>query len=404
MNQNLSLRYSLHQCAYWAASAGILTFATTFLLAKGFPAAQVGVLMACGSVLSGVTQPILASLADRSRTCILVPLTVGLTALSSLCFALLLLGGLPQGLFGLLYLLGVWSFDAMIPLLNSISVYYNERGRTINYGLGRGVGSFAYSLSALTLGYVIKELGPNWMILIILVLLPTCIVLTLGYPRLTDAPDRAVRSVQTTQAPCSVRVFFSRYRWYCASLAGVLLLAMFHAMTENYLIAILGRLGGDSSHVGVALFVATAAEAPVLFFFSRVRTIISDHWLLRLAGFSFLLKAVLLFVSPSIEFIYLTQMLQMTSYAFLSPVQVYYANEKVSSADMVKGQAFITASYTLGCALGNFTGGQLLDRFGVSAILVAGILIAAMGTLVILLTVSRHDRYRLSLDTAPGDR
>ena len=60
---------------------------------------------------------------------------------------------------------------------------------------------------------------------------------------------------------------------------------------------------------------------------------------------------------------------------------------------MVKGQAFITASYTLGCAAGNLAGGQLLERYGVSAILLAGVVIAAMGTLVLLLTVERKDRY-----------
>ena len=397
MKQTLTLRYSLHQCAYWAAAAGILTFATTFLLAKGFPASQVGILMACGSVLSGITQPLLASLADRSRRCILVPLTAGLTAVSCGCFALLLLPGLPAFLFALLYLLGVWSFDAMIPLLNSLSVYYSERGLNINYGLGRGVGSFAYSLAALGLGYIIEGLGPDWMLYCVLVLLPVCIFITLGYPRIREEFSRTESAVHASQqAPCSVGEFFFRYRWYCLSLLGVLLLAMFHAMTENYLIAILGRLGGDSRHVGVALFIATVVEAPVLFFFSRIRTRINDHWLLRYAAFSFLLKAVLFLLAPSITFIYIVQLLQTTSYGFLSPVQVYYANEKVGQADMVKGQAFITASYTLGCALGNFTGGQLLEFFGVSAILYAGILIAALGTLVILATVERKDAYRLT--------
>ena len=393
MKGNLTLRYCLHQCAYWAAAAGILTFATTFLLAKDFPASQVGVLMACGSILSGITQPLLAERADRSETCILVPLIVGLTAVSSLCFALLLLPVLPSRLFGLLYLMGVWSFDAMIPLLNSVSVYYNENDRPINYGLGRGVGSFAYSLAALGLGYLIEGLGPNWMIYSVLVLLPSCIIITLGYPRLREAAAENRSSQSITAEPCSVGVFFLRYRWYCASLVGVLLLAMFHAMTENYLIAILGRLGGDSRHVGISLFVATVAEAPVLFFFSQVRTKISDHWLLRYAAFSFLLKSVCFYFASSITHIYLIQLLQITSYAFLSPVQVYYANEKVSQTDMVKGQAFITASYTLGCAMGNFTGGQLLEFFGVSAIILAGILIAALGTLVILLTVERRDTY-----------
>ena len=393
MKGNLTLRYCLHQCAYWAAAAGILTFATTFLLAKGFPASQVGVLMACGSILSCITQPLLASHADRSETCILVPLIVGLTAISSACFALLLLPSLPSALFGLLYLMGVWSFDAMIPLLNSVSVYYNDHDHPINYGLGRGVGSFAYSLAALGLGYIIEGLGPNWMIYAVLVLLPSCIVITLGYPKLQEPKSMSRASDQPLQAPCSVGTFFLRYRWYCVSLLGVLLLPMFHAMTENYLIAILGRLGGDSRHVGISLFIATVVEAPVLFFFSRIRTKITDNWLLRYAAFSFLLKSVCFYMAGSITFIYIVQLLQTTSYGFLSPVQVYYANEKVGQADMVKGQAFITASYTLGCAMGNFTGGQLLEYFGVSAILIAGILIAALGTLVILLTVDRRDSY-----------
>ena len=303
MKRNLTLRYCLHQCAYWAASAGILTFATTFLLEKGFPASQVGVLMASASVLSGVTQPVLAARADRAGRNILSHLLVGLTAVSTGAFALLLLDGLPPLLFALLYLLGVWAFDAMIPLLNSISVYYNERGCPINYGLGRGVGSFAYSLAALGLGYVIRLLGPDWMIRTILLLLPMCFVAALSYPRnVPHKREAEEKSGSGVPPPCSVGVFFRRYRWYCASLLGVLLLAMFHAMTENYLIAIMGRLNGDSRHVGIALFIATVIEAPVLFFFNQVRARISDHWLLRFAAFSFLLKSVCSWWPPASTF------------------------------------------------------------------------------------------------------
>ena len=105
---------------------------------------------------------------------------------------------------------------------------------------------------------------------------------------------------------------------------------------------------------------------------------------------------MLLLIAPSIPFIYAVQLLQMTSYAFLSPVQVYYASEKVAPADMVKGQAFITASYTLGCASGNLVGGLLMEHFGVISILIAGVIIAALGTIVLLLTVDRQDSYRFA--------
>jgi len=394
MKRNLTLHYCLHQFAYWAASAGILTFATTFLLEKGFPASQVGILMASASILSGITQPALAARVDRGGTGMLFPMMAVLTTVSTMTFGLLLVEGLSPMLFALLYLVGVWSFDAMVPLLNAIIVYYGERGRAINYGLGRGVGSFAYSLAALGLGYVIRMLGPDWMIRIILLLLPPCILAALFYPRMTEEKREAADAGGSAATePCSLATFFGRYRWYCLSLGGVLLLAMFHAMTENYMIAIMGRLNGDSRHVGIALFIATLIEAPVLFFFNRVRSWISDNWLIRLAAFSFLLKSVLFLVAPSVPFLYATQMLQATSYAFLSPVQVYYANAKVAPNDMVKGQAFITASYTLGCAMGNLAGGQLLEWFGVSAILIAGVVIAALGTLVLLLTVERRDAW-----------
>ena len=395
MKKNLTLRYALHHFAYWAAAAGIMSFATAYLLYKGFAPGKVGTLMACGTILSCITQPLLASMADKAKKPILPKLMALLSLLSTICFALLLTGILPNSLFPFLYLGGVWAFDAMIPLLNSISVYYNRRGYTINYGMGRGLGSIAYALSALVIGYVMEELGADWMIRIILVLLPLMILLVLGYPRVSEE-EHAVSDlddVESAPQPCSIPVFFRRYKWYCASLIGVLFLAMFHSMTENYLIAIMGRLGGDSSHVGVALSIATVAEAFIMFFFSRIRGAIRDTWLLKISGFCFLLKSVLFIIAPSIPFLYATQLLQMTTYAFLSPVTVFYASGKVAPADMVKGQAFIAAAYTLGCAGGNFFGGQFMQRWGVDVLLTAGVVMAAIGTLAFLITVERKDAW-----------
>ncbi|MBE6971554.1 MAG: MFS transporter [Ruminococcaceae bacterium] len=391
-NTRLTIQYCLHQLAYWAAAAGVMSFATTFLLAKGFPASQVGTVMAAGSLLSCFTQPFLAAKADRSGKRTLFGMVMGLTALSALCFAALLLRGLPPLLFALLYLAGVWSFDAMMPLLNSVCVHFQAMGCAINYGVARAVGSASFAAAALGIGYLIDKAGVNSMILLCLLLLLLCLLVTAGYPRGGDASSHTVVSKNES---CGVAEFFRRYRWYCLSLLGILLLAMFHAMTENYLIAIFQRLGGGSDNVGVALFVATAAEAGVLIFFTQIRQKLGNSLLLKLGGVSFLIKAVLFLFADSIAFVYLCQVLQMTSYAFISPVQLYYADDKVSRTDMVKGQAFITASYTLGCALGNFAGGVLVEHLGVTAMLFAGVGMAAAGTLVLVLTVDKTDRYTL---------
>ena len=385
---SLTIRYALHQLAYWAAAAGVMSFATTYLLSRGFPATQVGTIMALGAILSCLTQPVLAQRADRSPR-LLFPLIVGLTVLSGGCFACVLLPVLPRPLFALLYLLGVWAFDAMMPLLNAVCVRFIALGCAINYGVCRAAGALSFAVAALGIGYLMEHTGENSMIFLSLALLAVCAVITLGYPR----GDTAAAQTAETAASCSVAEFFRRYRWYCASLLGILLLGMFHAMTENYLIAIFERLGGGSSNVGVALFIPTVVEAVVMVYFSRIRQKISDGWLLRWAGITFLVKSFVFLFAPNIGVIYAAQVLQATSYGFLSPTQMYYADSKVHRSDMVKGQAFITAAYSLGCAMGNFMGGVLVEHCGVVTMLAAGVGMAAAGTAVLFVTVEKKDAY-----------
>lgn len=387
MKRSLTLQYVLQQIAFWAAAAGVISFATAFLLEKGFSASIVGILLATGNLLSCALQPFLADRADRLGGNILKWFIVSLTGISIVCFTSTVLFELPYWLFGLLYLLGVFTFDAMNPLNNAICVMYQSNGYRINYGMGRGIGAFAFSLSALLIGKVMADYGADWMIWISVFILVLNIVFILGFPNV--APVKLENRQQSEC--CSVPVFFKRYRMYCISLLGVMMLAMFHAMSENYLIEIVAPLGGDSSSVGMALFIATAVEMPVLVFFDKVRRKISDNRLLKLSGVFFLLKAILFLIAPNVTSIYLIQLLQTVTYCFLAPTQLYYANSKVGAADMVKGQAFITAAYTLGCAVGNFTGGQLLELFDVRALLIAGVGMAAIGTVILFVMVDKRD-------------
>ncbi len=373
---------------YWATAAGIVSFATAFLLQKGFAASMVGTLLASGNLLSCGFQPVLADWADRRGGNVLKWMAAGLTAVSAVCFLFIQLIPLPDIAFGLLYLLGVFAFDSMNPLMNALNVSYMNNGYQINYGFSRGLGSLAYAFSALVVGKVMAKFGADWMIWISLGLLTVNAIMAVTYPSLVVSGS----AKQCSTACCSIPVFFRRYKWYCVSLLGVMLLGMFHAMTENYLIEIVTPLGGDSGTVGVALFIATAVEAVVLVYFAKIRARISDNWLLKIAGISFTLKAVLFLMASNVAAIYMIQLLQAASYTLLAPTQMYYANNKIAPADMVKGQAFITASYTLGCAAGNFSGGQLISAFGLRTMLLAGIAMAAAGTAVFFLTVEKNDR------------
>ena len=383
--RNLTLRYGVTQFAHWAASSGAAAFATTYLLTKNVPAGTVGLLLALAGLLSCLTQPLLAALADRARRCILPQMLLAMSLLCCVCFAAQCIPGLPLAPLAILYAAAIWCSDAIQPLLSALSVACNDAGYRVNFGAARGVAAAASALSMIAVGFLIARLGFAWMLAFLLVARVICAASLCTYPRL-QKPRTA-----HTDASCSVGQFFARYPRYCVSLLGVAFLGMFHCMTENYLIAIVTPLGGDSSTVGTALFISSLVAGPVIFFFSRIRSRLSDAAILKLAGVSFLVKAVGFLLARSLGAIYALELLQITSYALLAPAQVSYASSMVRPGDMVKGQAFITAFYALGCAAGNFAGGQLLG-YGVRAILLAGIAMAAAGTLILFCTVQKPDK------------
>ena len=390
--QNLTLRYSATHFTFWAASTGAASFATTYLLGKDLPSGIVGALLAAAGLLSCFTQPYLAAIADKARKFVLIKMMVLLSAVCAACFCIQLIPQLPLLCVGIFYMIGIWSSDAVVPLLNAVSISYNQAGYKINYGVGRGFGSIASGVSSLVLGFIIARFGAPWMILILIAMRLLHIVVLLGYPKLEAVSSKRNTADTGKDTSCSIMEFFLRYKWYCVSLIGIMFMGMYLAMTENYMIAIMGRLGGNSSHVGTALFISCISSVPVIVCFQAIRKHIKDTSLLKIAACSFLLRAVLVYFAPNITTIYLIQLLQITSYAFLAPTQVFYAEAKVCSADMVKGQAFITAAYALGCSAGNFAGGQLLN-LGVEAILKAGIVMALLGVIVIFVTVHKTDLF-----------
>ncbi|MBU5480234.1 MFS transporter [Blautia sp. MSJ-19] len=386
--QNLTLRYSLMHFTHWAASTGAVSFATAYLIGRGLEPAAAGFLLALSGLLSCVTQPVLASVADKAQKFVLVKMLLVMSVVSCLALGMQLFSGIPVYVAGIIYMAGIWSADAMVSLQNALQVAYEDAGYVINYGVGRGIGAIASAVSALVAGIVIARYGAVWMVVFLLVFRGLSMMVLAGFPVIQKKTSEHVS--EKKRGSSSVLHFFAQYKWYCFSLIAVLFLGMFHAMTENYLFAIMGRLGGDSSHAGVAVFIACIVAFPVIFCYSAIRKHICDIQVMKIAAVSFLIKSVIFYVAPNITSIYFIQLLQITSYALLAPAQVYYARAKVRDCDMVKGQAFMTAAYALGCSCGNFAGGCLLD-FGVERLLQAGIAMASAGTLIMFVTADRVD-------------
>ena len=391
----LTAQYAALHGVYWFAYCGLFSFAAVFLLGKGYSASQTGVLLALATLSSCLLQPSVAAAADRERRISLKGMMALLFISIWVCLAALLFLKLSPLVYAAIYLVGALLLDLTMPLVNALCVYYNNRGVRVNFGVGRGVGSLFFAAASALFGFVADRLGVNALLYIVFACVLAGLVVIVLFPRVSQRPADASAAMDAptdTGVPCTLPQFFKRYKLYCISLVGVLFMATFHSMTENYLIAIMKSVGGSSSNLGIALAIATVLEIPVIVFYSRFCTRMSSGRWLCLAGVGFLLKSVLFLAARSVAAIYWIEVLQIVSYSLYAPTSVYYARESVDACDMVKGQAMITSFYALGASLGNFLGGRLLDVSGVTALLRTAVAFAASSVLILVLTTRKQER------------
>jgi PPP family 3-phenylpropionic acid transporter len=386
-SQKLTVRYSLYQTCYFVVNAGIVAFAASYLLAHSFTASQAGLILALTNIISCLIQPVIGDLADRMKGFVLPHLMAGLILLSTACFLAIQLFQPPLPVFGFLYVLGGLAESISVPLSNSLCALYTGNGFSLNYGIGAGVGSLAYSLASLAIGWIMALAGVDWMIRIAVLFLVIRLVLVLGYPK--------VSIDQTTKEEKSSLSFFAflrRYHYYGLTLIGILFVGMCHSMCENYLINLFQAIGGDSSNVGTALFLACISAAPFLLLFERIIRKTSVRKLMRMSPFFYMAKALLLMGASQIIHVYAIELLQTVTYGFLYPSLYYFARESIAETDMVKGQAIIMAMYTLGLAFGSWAGGWAIDHLGLRNMFFLAFVLVSAGALLINLFIGKSEK------------
>lgn len=377
---------------FYITSAGIFAFAAAYLLDKGFQASQVGMILAASNIISCVVQPVLGDFADRFHAFVLPKMIAALLLCSLGCFTYIQIFHPATGIFGLLYGIGGLTVSVTVSLNNSLCAYYSKRNLPINFGIGTGVGSLSYSFASLGIGYVIARMGADWMIWIVLVSLTFQIVLVTGYPQAAqDGEKEQTVDDRPQEQNVSLLTFWQKYKYFTITCLGVMLLASCHAMAENYLIHVFARMGGDSSNVGTALFIACISAAPVLLFIEKIQNKTGFSILMRLSGLFYCCKAFLMIEAATVLSVYLIELLQFCTYGFSCPLLYYFTKERVADTDMVKGQAAAMSFYTLGAAFGNYVGGILIDVYGVGQMLFTALLLSAAGTVIINLTVGKKD-------------
>lgn len=125
-------------------------------------------------------------------------------------------------------------------------------------------------------------------------------------------------------------------------------------------------------------------------YFNRLAGRIDVRKLLVFSGVCFLLKSMLTWLSGNLAIIYLAQVIQIGAFGLFTPASVHFINVYMKREDSGIGQALLGAfSLGLGGAVGNVIGGFVIERFGVTEMLVVTVFLSAIGLFFIAVSAKK---------------
>lgn len=385
--KKLNIYYSFLQIAYWVTSAVVFCFTTVFLQFRGYSNYEIGIVFAVGNIIGFVSQPLIAGYIDRSdrRTLLrCIRITAVLAVLLMLAVYLL-----PSGSVSLIvaYALLVAGNTLLNPLCISLSFYIESWGCGINFSRARALGSLSFAVCNVILGMLVQRVSENavptaFILFSSLLGLATLLFVPVDRAHRIAAPERRMQSA--SEKPSGLLEFARENKRFMLFLLGTATLYFTHGMIGNFMIEFIRSIGGGSEDMGNVLAFMTVVEVPVMLLFGRLTQRFRCSSLLRFAVIMFTVKELMIYLASSLPALYAAEALQAFSFALFVPASVRYVDEVIAKHNAVKGQAFVTSMMTLGSIFASYIGGLLLDTSTPGFTLLVGVIVSAVGTLIML--------------------
>ncbi|MFV0393075.1 MAG: MFS transporter [Coprobacillaceae bacterium] len=388
----LDMRYAFIQAVYLMLFCATVGYASVFLLNSGFNNSMIGIVLSLSNVFAVILQPLVASYMDRTTKITLSQLvSYAVIGMGVVSFLVYILAGVQIAL--LIFVIALFtSVITLMPFVNSLSFAFEKRGYDINFGLARGIGSASYAVTSLVLGNVLESYDasmlPIFYIVISVILWYS--VFSFKVPKGVEVIEEEV--VEEKKEQLSLGQFFKKYSKFMFLLLGVVFVYFDHTMINNFFIQIIENVGGTSSDMGNAVFLAALVELPTMAIFAKLCKKIDCGKLLIISGIFYSVKHVLTFFATSVTMIYIAQSIQILAYALFIPASVYYVSKLVDRSDLTKGQAMMTGAMTLSGVFASLLGGILLDVVGASNMLLIGAILSVIGSIIMFFTTEKVEK------------
>ena len=405
MGKLLNIKYGCIHGTYWMYYGVAGSFASAFLLARGYSNAEIGIILAVGNILAVFLQPLIADLADRSKKLSLVGVTQISTVLLMVLTLMLFVMKQKSAALWVVYMFIMAWMTTLQPLFNSLAFKLEETGVHINFGACRSVGSLAYAVLCAFLGTMVEAKGVGVLPLsgeiVLLMLLASLWVTKTQFDRMVgEKTGKQAVSVlgECGQVPVAdaeeaeeinLALFVKRNKLFVVLNLAVIGVFFSNSILNNFMLQVVEGVGGTSEDMGRIFSVMAFLEIPALFFFDKIKERFSCQLILKFAAICFTLKVLLIYLAESVTMIYVAHLLQTLSFGLFLPAMVSFIGEVMAKGEAVKGQALYTVMTTASSMLASVLGGIMLDVSGPGFMLLVSTIVTGLGALVLVLIVDR---------------
>lgn len=405
MEKLLNIKYGCIHGTYWMYYGVAGSFASAFLLARGYSNAEIGIILAVGNILAVFLQPLIADLADRSKKLSLIGVTQLSAVLLMVLTLLLFVMKQKSGALWAVYVLIMAWMTTLQPLFNSLAFKLEETGVHINFGACRSVGSLAYAVLCAFLGTLVEAKGvgvlPVSGEIVLLMLLASLWVTKTQFDRMIR--EKSVSSATPFGGECeqltstaseieeeiNLALFVKRNKLFVILNLAVIGVFFSNSILNSFMLQIVEGVGGTSEDMGRIFSVMAFLEIPALFFFDKIKERFSCQLILKFAAICFTLKVLIIYLAESVTMIYVAHLLQTFSFGLFLPAMVSFIGEVMAKGEAVKGQALYTVMVTVSSMLASVLGGIMLDVSGPGLMLLVSTAATGLGALVLVLIVDR---------------
>ena len=382
------------------------SFASVFMLAKGYDNMHIGITLAAANLLALGLQPFVADHMDRAKGIKIIDASVWMTLLMMLiCVGYFVFTGRSFMLAAAIAV--VLAVHALLqPLLNSLAFRLSESGTTVNYGIGRAGGSLGFSAIVAVLGTLVEKKGemsvPVCTEAACALLIALLFLTKYSFKKMKQANDLEIAEHGGNPAETDaddyeridLRAFIRRNKHFFIMNLGISGLLFSNAILSNYMPQIAGGAGGTTEQTGRILSLMALLEMPTMFFIGTIKKHFRSTTLIKIASVGFTGKIVVCWLAGSVGVLFAAQAFQLVAFALLMPAMVYYINEIMSPGEAVKGQSLFTMMFTFATIIASFAGGWILDASGAKMLTFVAALITAAGAAVVFMSINKVEDHR----------